>query len=297
VSEMPNLEDECFFITPIGEEGSDTRRRSDGVLRFIVEPAASEAGLVAIRADKIDQPGQITLQIIEHVLKAKAVVADLTGLNPNVFYELAIRHTARLPVVLIADKGQELPFDVLQMRTIFFDHRDLQSAAACKDGIATHLRQALDGAVDSPVATAVDVQALQAGNKVERSIAEVIAIVEDLAKGQRNVQMGILDLRRNLVAIPFSRWELPANVAPTVARALKLSHQLPDDDPTAEELRLRLRILAEDLATAQPTQDIISEFGYPYRDSASQAMQSALLKLGLLEDPEDDGPTTGMAPA
>lgn len=116
---LPGLEQECFFIAPIGPDGSEERNRSDGVLEFIVARAASELGLQAVRADQLAEPGQITLQVIEHVLGAKAAVADLTGRNPNVYYELAIRHTAKLPTVLICEQGEELPFDIAQMRTIF----------------------------------------------------------------------------------------------------------------------------------------------------------------------------------
>src|SRR4051794_28492494 len=123
---------ECFFIAPIGADDSDVRKRSDGVMNFIVQKAAEEFGLSTVRADQISTPGQINLQVIEHVLGARAAVADLTGLNPNVFYEMAVRHTAKLPLVIIAEKGTELPFDIAQMRTIFFDHTDLGDADKCR---------------------------------------------------------------------------------------------------------------------------------------------------------------------
>src|SRR5436305_380329 len=83
-SRSPALEKECFFIAPIGEPGTEDRKRSDGVLKFIVKRAAEELNLEAVRADEIAQPGQITLQVISHILGAHAVVADLTGRNPNV---------------------------------------------------------------------------------------------------------------------------------------------------------------------------------------------------------------------
>lgn len=185
-TELPAFEEECFFIAPIGPEGSPERNRSDGVLDYIVTPAAEELGLVAIRADKIAEPGQITLQVIEHVLSSKAAVIDLTYLNANVFYEMAVRHTARMPVALIAEKDCRLPFDIAQMRTIFFDHTDLKSANDCRLAIIDHLTQAIvNGAVDSPIATAVDVKAMQSGSAAERNIAELITTVEEVAKWQR----------------------------------------------------------------------------------------------------------------
>lgn len=183
---LPAMDKECFFIAPIGADGTPERDRSDGILEFIVGRAAQELGLEAIRADQIAEPGQITLQVIGHVLGAKAAVADLTGLNANVFYELAVRHTARLPVALIAEKDCSLPFDIAQMRTIFFQHNDLRSADQCRRDIVSQLGEAItNGAVDSPIATSVDVQALQGGSAVERNVAELVTAVEDIAKIQR----------------------------------------------------------------------------------------------------------------
>jgi len=188
VPSLPKLEDECFFIAPIGEDGSEERHRSDGVLEFIVARAAQELGLQAVRADQLAEPGQITLQVIEHVLGAKAAVADLTGRNPNVYYELAIRHTAKLPTVLICEQDENLPFDIAQMRTVFFSHTDLRSADHCRTEIVRHLREALDGAVDSPVAASVDLQRLQAGNTVERNLAELVTSVSDLQKALHTIR-------------------------------------------------------------------------------------------------------------
>lgn len=78
---LPALESECFFIAPIGAEGTEVRERSDGVLDYIVVPAARELDLVAIRADRIAKPGQITRQVIGRVIGARAGVVDLTGVT------------------------------------------------------------------------------------------------------------------------------------------------------------------------------------------------------------------------
>ena len=128
------FEQECFFIAPIGDDGGEIRKRSDGVRDWMVKPAAeAAAGLQTVRADDVGKPGQITAQAVQHCLKAKAAVADLTGGNPNVYYELSVRHGAQLPVVLIAEDGTKLPFDISQSRVIFFDHTDLNSAGRAKE--------------------------------------------------------------------------------------------------------------------------------------------------------------------
>lgn len=188
----------CFFIAPIGDDGTEIRQRSDGVRDFIVKPAAAELGFSAIRADEISSPGQITTQVINQILNAKCAVADLTGNNANVFYELALRHTARLPVVLIAEEGSRLPFDISQMRTIWFCHTDLRSAASCKDQIVEQLKMALEGAVDSPVTTAIDLNNLDRGSTLERVVSEVAASLEKLslenAKSTADIRSMIRDI-------------------------------------------------------------------------------------------------------
>ena len=100
----------CFVIAPIGEPDSETRKRSDQILRHIIRPAVEHRGYEAVRADELDKPGMITSQVIQHVIGAPLVIADLTERNPNVFYELAIRHAIRKPIIQIIRKGENIPF-------------------------------------------------------------------------------------------------------------------------------------------------------------------------------------------
>lgn len=135
---------ECFFIAPIGEEGSSIRKRSDGVRDLIVKEAAAAYELETRRADDVDEPGQITDQIVQHCLKARMCVADLTGGNPNVYYELSVRHGAQLPVVLIAEADTALPFDLSQARVIFFDHEDFGSGVRAREEVKEQIGAALE---------------------------------------------------------------------------------------------------------------------------------------------------------
>lgn len=147
----------CFYITPIGSDDSEERKHSDLFMSSLVQPALEELGLTVIRADGIGEPGMITSQILEYLKRARLAVADLSYLNPNVFYEVALRHALRLPVVQIIRKADRLPFDVNQARTLVFDTSDIYSLVpklqTYRAEIATQARKALEDpeSVGNPV--------------------------------------------------------------------------------------------------------------------------------------------------
>jgi hypothetical protein len=120
-ADVDDFQNICFYISPIGDEASEHRVHSDLFLGSLVEPALEEFGLKVVRADKIGKPGMISSQIVEHIVKARLVIADLSFHNPNVFYELALRHVCRLPTVQLIRKCDRIPFDLEQFRTIPID--------------------------------------------------------------------------------------------------------------------------------------------------------------------------------
>lgn len=147
----------CFYITPIGGEDSVERRHSDLFLSSLVQPALEELGLTVVRADQIGEPGMITTQVLEYLKRSRLAIADLSYLNPNVFYEVALRHALRLPVVQLIRKADRLPFDVNQSRTLVFDTSDIYSLVpklqTYRAEIANQARKALDDpeSVGNPV--------------------------------------------------------------------------------------------------------------------------------------------------
>lgn len=144
--------DVCFYVTPIGDEGSEARKHSDLFMGSLVEPALAEFGLRLVRADQIGDAGMITGQIIEHLIESRLVIADLSFHNPNVFYELALRHAIKKPIVQISRAADRLPFDIAQVRTIVIDTTDIYTLvpqiASIQAQIAAQIRKALDESVE-----------------------------------------------------------------------------------------------------------------------------------------------------
>ncbi|MBA2851164.1 hypothetical protein HNP86_001295 [Methanococcus maripaludis] len=124
----------CFIITPIGQADSADRRNAEGLIKSTIRPALEKLGFTKIdAAHEISTPGSISSQIFSRLIDDDLVVANLTGLNPNVMYELAVRHAVAKPVIHICEKGTKLPFDIQDQRTIeytndMFGVQDLISA-------------------------------------------------------------------------------------------------------------------------------------------------------------------------
>jgi hypothetical protein len=169
-------EKSCFVVSPIGDEGSPVRKRANQVFRHIIAPVVEPRGYKPVRADQITRPGIITSQVLQEVADAELVVADLSGHNPNVFYELAIRHATQKPLVQLIGSDEELPFDIAAMRTIFFDIADLDSAERARTELDQHVAALEEhpNPVDTPIAAALGIKALrESEDPMAQTVAEL----------------------------------------------------------------------------------------------------------------------------
>lgn len=107
----------CFLVCPIGEEGSETRQRSDDLLKYLIEPVCNECGYDVIRVDRIHAPDKIDNTIFEYLINSDLVIADVSEHNPNALLELGYRMGKEKPCIQIRHKGTKLPFDINSIRT------------------------------------------------------------------------------------------------------------------------------------------------------------------------------------
>ncbi len=145
----------CFVVSPIGNDGSPERIHADWLLEGIIKPVfdAHHPNYKIIRADKMPAPGMIDVQIIEHLLDAELVIADITTLNPNVFYEIGVRHVVNKAIIHMVRANDPIPFDIKLFRHIPFSVATPQALEEAKVALKEALEAtfAEDFKVDNPV--------------------------------------------------------------------------------------------------------------------------------------------------
>lgn len=123
----------CFVVSPIGDEGSEIRDSADKLFKYIISPVCEKCGFEPVRVDQINDSDSITQTIIDKLLSSELVIADISGHNPNVFYEMGYRKCTDKPIIHLKKKGESIPFDVNTVRTFEYDLTDLDNVAATKN--------------------------------------------------------------------------------------------------------------------------------------------------------------------
>jgi hypothetical protein len=147
----------CFVVSPIGAEDSEERIHADWLLDLIIKPVMADFPDYRVkRADEDPRPGLIDAQMINDLLNAELVIADLSLLNPNVFYEIGIRHMAQKPIIHMQLVSGTTPFDLSLYRAIKFalkKPKDWDSArAALRTQVTAVLAEGYE--VENPVTNA-----------------------------------------------------------------------------------------------------------------------------------------------
>jgi hypothetical protein len=151
----------CFVIMPFGNPKVDAEnaKKLDSIYTQWIKPAVEsiaipESGekITCHRADKTFRPGEIITHIIENLVSSEIVIADLSGRNPNVFYELGVRHAIRNNCILISDNLDDIPFDLRPLRTIVYQYEPA-SMLELKNSLEQAVREIIadPNGIDNPV--------------------------------------------------------------------------------------------------------------------------------------------------
>ena len=130
----------CFVVSPIGDAGTDIRKNADQLYQHIIKPVCEKCGFAAQRVDEFNTSNSITQEILDALNDYDLVIADLTGHNPNVFFELGYRTKSQKPIIHLKRKDETIPFDVSSIRTFEYDLTDLDMVTATKDRLEQVIR-------------------------------------------------------------------------------------------------------------------------------------------------------------
>lgn len=124
------MSESCFVVMAIGDQkigeselkAEDLKIKYETLIRKAIEDARPD--LEIVRADEVNDQGTITTDIITKLLFSDFVIVDISHPNPNVYYELGIRHCSRAGTILLKDKGiaYHAPFDISHERYIEYEN-------------------------------------------------------------------------------------------------------------------------------------------------------------------------------
>ena len=126
----------CFIVMPFGQEWSVDVRR-------ILSSGCEALGVRAVRGDDLFTPTDFLEDIWQSINAADFVIADITGRNPNVLYELGIAHTLAKPVLILSKHGADIPVDLATRRVILYG----QSEIDWREDLAHKISEAVAGIV------------------------------------------------------------------------------------------------------------------------------------------------------
>jgi hypothetical protein len=119
---MSEFEKKCFVLMPFREQYKE-------IYTEVYVPVCHDNRIICWRVDEIARPGSITRDIIEGILDADIVIADLTSKNANVFYELGIAHATSNKTIMTSQTLEDIPFDIANYRVIIYEH----TITGCKE--------------------------------------------------------------------------------------------------------------------------------------------------------------------
>ncbi|ELS0476247.1 hypothetical protein R4Y59_000802 [Enterococcus faecalis] len=150
----------CFFITPIGEKNSNEFKKLKAIVENVLNKVLKKYDYELIIAHEIHSMGSIGDQVFTSIIGADLVISNLSGWNANVMYETAVAHSFGKPTIMICESGTELPFDLINDRTIFFEDTIEGTGALIEELDKKIPKISGDSMADNPVTRVIGRKAL-----------------------------------------------------------------------------------------------------------------------------------------
>ena len=193
----------CFIICPISTEGTEVRKNSDLLMKHIIEKSVSSEEYEIIRIDQKEHNNSITQEIIKYLIESDLVIADISGHNPNCFYEIGYRHATKKPIIFLKNKDEKIPFDISDIRTIEYDLTDLDSVDITKNSLLETINNikpletnSLENEKSDYVSeklTKIITMLSNIDGKILNSNSEIIHQKETMPKTENEVMMNFLE--------------------------------------------------------------------------------------------------------
>lgn len=306
----------CFVLMPFGKKPDATGHMLDfdSLYKEVIDPAVRAAGLEPLRADEELQGGIIHKLMFERLILCPFAIAEITGANANVFYELGVRHLARPhSTVLMHAQGTRLPFDVGLDRSLpygFTKAGKPATAAKVRAALTERLEAAKRSVPDSPIYQLLDglrapavahmktdlfreleyaaqVKRRLAAARDQRSVAAIDAVSDslgDIALCEVGVAVDLF-LSYRAVKAWDSMLAIARRMSPPLAATVMVREQVAlalnrlGRHQEAEDLLMEL------IAERGPSSETYGILGRVQKDRWAKAMEAgdAVLARGLLE--------------
>ncbi len=174
---------DCFVIMPFGGWFDD-------YYSSVYCTAIESAGLTPRRADDLYRPSAIVHDIWSYTKRCKVVLADLTGKNPNVFYELGLAHAIAKPAILVTESITDVPFDLRALRVLEYDKNDPAWGDSLRVKITTSLLEVLESPAQAVLPSFLDVNDTQPRIAVTEQQKELLEVRQELELVRRELRRG-----------------------------------------------------------------------------------------------------------
>jgi hypothetical protein len=185
----------CFIVMPFGKN-TEEQKWFKGWYQVVISPAVLASGYEPVLSADEEQPGAINDEIRAHLAFDPMVLVDLGGFkktdepNPNVMYELGIRHALGLPLIIMGWDGQKLPFDVSNQRVIMHD-RDFLDIDQNKKKIIAFIQAATEGKYYKPMDSVARMATIAAASESISEDSILSALVQEVKELKGSLQAAV----------------------------------------------------------------------------------------------------------